>query len=65
MFLAKQRLFFSSQIELRFSKFDFLEPCPTEGPVKSLLSACLPVRQFSIFLRNVFIFFSDFLLYCK
>ena len=40
------------------SKFDFLDPCPMEGPIKSLFSICLSVhQQFSIKLRNWLLFF--------
>ena len=42
----------------------FLDPCPSEGPIKSPLSGCLfvrlSVRQFGVFLGNYPIVFSDF-----
>ena len=43
------------------SKFDFLDPRPKEGCIKSLFSACrLSVnQQFSIFIRNEMLVFSD------
>ena len=42
----------------------FLDPCPSEGPIKSPLSGCLfvrlSIRQFGVFLGNDPIVFSDF-----
>ena len=44
------------------SKFDILDSCPTEAPIKLLLSVCLPVHeQFGIFIRNGLLVFSEFL----
>ena len=40
--------------------FSFLDPRPTEGPIKSPLSICLSLCQFGIFLRNESLFFSIF-----
>ena len=37
-----------------------LDTRPTEGPIKSLFSVCLSVRQFSNFVRNRSLDFSDF-----
>ena len=45
-----------------------VDPRPTEGPIKSLLSfcqffclsICMSIRQFDIFLRNGSLVFSDF-----
>ena len=38
-----------------------MDPHPKEGPIKSLLSVCLSVQQFSIFLRNGSLVFFWFL----
>ena len=43
-----------------FHLFLFLDPRPTEDPIKSPLSVCLSARNFDIFLAMCQ-FFSDFL----
>ena len=38
------KLFFPTQRESHFSKFDFFDPCPMEGTLKSLLSVCMSIN---------------------
>ena len=55
-------IFSLSKRAILCSTFDFLDPCPREGPIKSLFSVCLSVhQQFGIFIRNELLVFSEFL----
>ena len=58
-------IIFTSHKSRALSKFGFLDPCPTEFPIKFLLSVCLSVRppvhqQFGIFIRNELLAFFRF-----